>query len=262
MSKRAPTRVRGPKSGASYWEASRAHRYSLLFALPLLLLYEFLAAVLTRDPTGGSGVRNGADVLLKDLFFAVLGARGPLLFMAVVVAVSVALVWRDLRAHRWHLRAWIFGGMIVESLLLALALGVVVGTLTARLLGPLGALAVPGTDIAQAGWPTQLMLSVGAGLYEELLFRVVLVSALANGGRLALGWTRGTAGVVATILGALIFSAFHYVGPYGDDWALESFTFRAIAGLMFSALYLTRGFGITAWTHATYDVMVMTVWGE
>jgi hypothetical protein len=108
--------------------------------------------------------------------------------------------------------------------------------------------------------PARLMLSLGAGLYEELLFRVALVSALANGARLALGWTRGTSGVVATILGALIFSAFHYVGPYGEDWALQSFTFRAIAGLMFSALYLTRGFGITAWTHAMYDVLVLMVW--
>jgi hypothetical protein len=258
MSTQSPTRVRGPKSGASYWEASRAHRYSLLFALPLLLLYELLAAVLARDPTGG--VRNGADVLLKDLFFAVLGARGPLLFMAVVVLISIALVWRDMRVHRWQLRAWVFGGMMLESLALALALGVVVGTLTARLLGPLGALAVPAMDVVPTGWATQLMLSVGAGLYEELLFRVVLVSAIANGARLALGWTRGTSGVVATILGALIFSAFHYVGPYGDDWELQSFTFRTIAGLMFSALYLTRGFGITAWTHALYDVMVMMVW--
>jgi hypothetical protein len=259
-STRPPTRAWGPKSGASYWEASRAHRYSLLFALPLLLLYELLAAVLTRDPAAG-GIRNGADVLLKDLFYAFLGSRGPLLFMAVVVLISVGLVWRDLRAHRWHLRAWIFGGMMVESLALAVALGAVVGALTARLLGPLGALAMP-ADPGQMGWPTQLMLSVGAGLYEELLFRVVLVSALANGARLALGWTRGTSGVVATILGALIFSAFHYIGPYGDDWALQSFTFRTIAGLMFSALYLTRGFGITAWTHAMYDVMVMMVWAK
>jgi membrane protease YdiL (CAAX protease family) len=104
------------------------------------------------------------------------------------------------------------------------------------------------------------MLSIGAGLYEELLFRVVIVAAIANGARLVFGWGRGAAGVIATLLGALIFSAFHYLGPYGDDFALQSFTFRAIAGVMFSALYLTRGFGITAWTHAIYDVLVLMVW--
>ena len=253
---RTPTRA--TKRGASYWEASRAHRYSLLFVLPLLVLYEALAAFLAHDPSVG-GIRNGADVLLKSLFVTIGGHRGPLLFMAVVIGVSVWLVWRDLRANGGRLQAWVFGGMVVESLALSLLFGVVVGALTVRILGPLGALAA-GADVQTMSWPAQLMLSLGAGLYEELLFRVALVSALANGARLAFGWGRGTAGTIATILGALIFSAFHYVGPYGEQWALQSFTFRAIAGVLFSALYLTRGFGITAWTHSLYDVFVLMVW--
>jgi hypothetical protein len=254
-----PTPTRGTKRAGSYLRVSRAHRYSLLFALPLLLLYEALAAVLAHDPSLG-GVRNGADVLLKSLFTAVAGYRGPLIFMAIVIGVSLWLIRRDLKANGGRLQAWVFGGMVVESFALSVAFGIVVGTLTVRLLGPLGALATGG-DIETMSFPARLMLSLGAGLYEELLFRVALVSALANGARLALGWTHGTAGTVATIVGALIFSAFHYVGAYGEDWALQSFTFRAIAGVMFSALYLTRGFGITAWTHAMYDVLVLTVWG-
>jgi hypothetical protein len=64
------------------------------------------------------------------------------------------------------------------------------------------------------------------------------------------------AGVMATLVGALVFSAFHYIGPYGDRLDLPSFTFRALAGLVFSAMYLLRGFGITAWTHALYDVFL------
>ena len=32
---------------------------------------------------------------------------------------------------------------------------------------------------------------------------------------------------------------------------------RAVAGVAFSALYLARGFGITAWTHALYDIAVL-----
>ena len=56
--------------------------------------------------------------------------------------------------------------------------------------------------------------------------------------------------------GALIFSLFHYIGPFGDTFTLSSFTFRAIAGLVFSAMYLVRGLGITAWCHALYDVFL------
>ena len=58
------------------------------------------------------------------------------------------------------------------------------------------------------------------------------------------------------VLGALIFSAFHYIGPYGEPLELGSFTFRTVAGFLFSGLYVLRGFGITAWTHALYDVFL------
>jgi hypothetical protein len=101
------------------------------------------------------------------------------------------------------------------------------------------------------------MLSLGAGIYEELLFRVLLVGLFAWIGRRVLGFRPLIAGTSAAIAGALIFSAFHYIGPFGDPWQLYSFVFRTIAGLFFSALYLTRGFGITAWTHALYDVFLV-----
>ncbi len=106
-------------------------------------------------------------------------------------------------------------------------------------------------------WWTRLMVSLGAGIYEELLFRVLLVGALAAAARALLGWRPVTAGVAATLAGAAIFSAFHYIGPYGDRWQLYSFAFRMVAGLFFSGLYLARGFGITAWTHALYDVLLL-----
>ena len=101
------------------------------------------------------------------------------------------------------------------------------------------------------------MISLGAGIYEELLFRVLLVGALAWLGHKVLGWRPLVAGVAATVPGALIFSAFHYIGPFGDNWDVYSFVFRSIAGLFFSGLYLLRGFGVTAWTHALYDVFLL-----
>src|SRR6185503_3428586 len=91
------------------------------------------------------------------------------------------------------------------------------------------------------------------GIYEELLFRVLLVSGLVALGQ-ALQWRRPVAVTVAVVVSAIIFSSFHYIGPYGDRLELSSFVFRMIAGMMFSVLYVARGFGITAWTHALYDV--------
>jgi len=264
-------------SSTSYWQASRAPRYSLLFALPLLALYEALAAALS--PARG-GVRNGADVLLKGLVGAVAGPYAGLALGVLLIGGSLWLVARDLRTHRGGLRIAVFGGMALESIVLALAFGVVVGVITAQLLGALDVLAVvaPGTDagtaafvpsalapppsapgLVGAGWWAQFMVSLGAGLYEELLFRVVLVSALAWGGRAVFGWRPTAAAAVAVVVSALVFSAFHYVGPYGDRLELRSFAFRVVAGLFFSALYVMRGFGITAWTHALYDVFLLAL---
>jgi CAAX prenyl protease-like protein len=241
----------------AYFHDSRSPRHSILFALPLLLLYELLAFLLSRSEL--SQVRNGADVLLKSVFVAVGGRYGLTVFSVLLGCIGAALVWRDRRAHG-GIRPRIFLGMLLESVLYALLLGGVASALTSLLLH--GSLALTGSGAALApglsglGLPTQLMISLGAGIYEELLFRVLLVSGLAALARLLFGWKPLAAGVFAAVLGALVFSLFHYVGPYGDDFTLGSFTFRAIAGLLFSALYLLRGFGITAWSHALYDVFL------
>jgi hypothetical protein len=177
--------------------------------------------------------------------------------MVCLIAAGVWLVAKDLRAHPGRLSAAVLGAMLLESICLALAFGVVVGGLTAALLGappPPMSLFFGGEQLGR--W-TVLMLSLGAGIYEELLFRVVLVGLLAWGARRLLGWRPLVAGIAATVVGALVFSAFHYIGPYGDPLDVYSFVFRTIAGLFFSGLYLLRGFGITAWTHALYDVFLL-----
>ncbi len=155
-------------SPGSYWQASRAPRYSLPFALPLLLCYQTLAVFLSRGP---HPLRNGADVILQSFFVAIAGTRGPLLFMICLIALGLWLVVRDARAHGSRLRASVFWAMLGESVVLALAFGVVVGGLTSRVIGALQALTLaPGGDLDLG---TRLMVSLGAGIYEELLFRVV-----------------------------------------------------------------------------------------
>jgi hypothetical protein len=234
------------------WRVARAPRYSLTFALPLLVAYEVLAFSLSHDEV--TGVRNGADVLLKSLFLAMGGRNGLIVFGALLVGGGAWLVWQDYR--RWGtLDPRVFGLMAAEAVVYALAFGMVTSTLTGLLLPRLATILVLGT-VDSWSLPTQLMISLGAGIYEELLFRVILVSGLAWMARRVLSLSPTASGVLAVVLGALIFSAFHYIGPYGDRLELGSFTFRAVAGLLLSSLYLLRGFGITAWTHALYDVFL------
>jgi hypothetical protein len=118
----------------NYFQLSRSARYSILFAVPLLLAYEALAFALGGSAT--AGVRNGADVLLKSLFLTLGGQRGLLVFDIVLLAVGRTLVWRD-RHTGVPLRPWIFATMLGEALGLAILVGTVVGILTALILqGP------------------------------------------------------------------------------------------------------------------------------
>ncbi|HEX3928712.1 MAG TPA: CPBP family intramembrane glutamic endopeptidase [Gemmatimonadales bacterium] len=236
---------------ARYFADSRAPRYSLLFALPLLLAYE-LAARLLMHP-GTPDVRNGADVMLKSLFVWLGGRDGLLVFALVLAAVGLWFVVRDWRRHPGPLRAAVFGGMLGESVVLAILVGVLVRGVTAAVLQHVP-LMMP--DARGLSTSTQLMISLGAGIYEELLFRVIIVGSLAALCIRTLGMSTRGAGALAATVGALIFSAFHYIGPYGDHLELASFLFRFFAGIVFSVLFLVRGFGITAWTHALYDVFV------
>ncbi len=241
----------------TYWRASRAPRHSLLFALPLLALYEILAFALSGTEMGQ--VRNGADVLLKSVFITLGGRYGVAAFSLLLLGAGAWMVVRDRRLHGPIVPRF-FAAMFLESLLYAVLLGGVTSALTSLLLhGRLMLVATQGGaqhGLTSFALPTQLMISLGAGIYEELLFRVLLVSGLAALARTVFKWRPTAAGVFASVVGALIFSLFHYIGPYGDELTLGSFTFRAVAGLLFSGLYLLRGFGITAWSHALYDVLL------
>src|SRR5438034_6341403 len=109
----------------SYWQVSRAPRYSLLLALPLLVFYQVLAVLLAH---GERSIRNGADVILQAMFTAVAGALGAPLFMACLVGVGLWLVMRDIRAHGSRLRGSVFAGMLGEAIAVGAGFGVGVGS--------------------------------------------------------------------------------------------------------------------------------------
>lgn len=142
--------------------------------------------------------------------------------------------------------------MILESAVYAVLITVVIVGLLESLL------AMNMSEGIEALSKIQLFaLSLGAGLYEELFFRVILV------GGLSLFFVnfftkKTTAYVISALIAALIFSGVHYIGQYGDFFTLGSFLFRFLFGLALNLIYVTRGFGIAAWTHALYDIFVIS----
>ncbi len=242
-----------PSQPTGYFEVTKTATYGFLAALPLFVLYE--VGVLLAN-SGPGQIRVGADVWLKTLL-ATFGGAGWAAVGVAVLAIGAAVFWRE-RDRRPPLVARYFGLLVAESLVYAVGLAFVVGGTVGALFG---AWAWPDLALAQLrelGLGLQLALSIGAGLYEELVFRVLLVGGLFWAIQRVTSADRRWAYLVAAVVGAVVFSAVHHLGPLGDPFTLSVFTFRFLFGLALNAVFLLRGFALAAWTHAIYDVLVVT----
>ena len=229
---------------SNYWRYSRTAYYSAVAALPLLVIYEILI-VLSQSRYWG--IRNAADVWIRTFLMAFDLQAQHITF--VLIGISLALIpIAKSRARGIKLKANYFALMFAESLAFSLVLGVVL-QFNLRL-GGLSS-GGPGSGLMQ-----NLALSLGAGLFEEIIFRVILLNLLF----LLLSpllKKKIVAAVFSVLLASFLFSLSHYVGTMADTWQLYSFMFRWTAGLLFTVLYFVRGFAITAYTHALYDIWVL-----
>ncbi|MEM1096777.1 MAG: CPBP family intramembrane glutamic endopeptidase [Bacteroidota bacterium] len=242
-----------------YFALTRTATYSFLAALPLFVLYEVLILLVNNGSL--SQIRVGADVWIKRVL-ASMGAGGMLALGLVVIAIGVAIFMLE-RKKQIPIKPKYFGWMIGESLVYGVVLAFIISSVVGWLffMAPMvtSPLFFASQALDQVGLPTKLALSIGAGLYEELVFRVILVGGMFWGlKRVMKGRSTTAAYVIAAVVGALIFSWVHYTGSLGDPFTLSSFSFRFLFGLALNALYLLRGFGVAAWTHALYDVLVVT----
>lgn len=245
----------------SYLQVSRTPIHSLILVAPFLLVYE-IGVLALQLVLREFHVRNGADVLIHEVLRQGLGISA--LFVSVLVlAIGLAIwQWRSGESLRFNPRT--VGLMFLESALFATALYVVPWQLYWYLTGGADAPARGSTETGSVEVSTLLkdvVLSCGAGVYEEFLFRVILVTLIAAAGMRLFKMERVRAGMVAVLLGALLFSLAHYVPPHGDpiDWTLPfwvGFVFRTVAGVYFAALYYFRCFGVAVGAHAFYDILV------
>ena len=232
-----------------YLTLSRTPWYSLVMVLPLAAIYEGLAWLVNWQSE--VQLRNGADVLLRMLLrqFGLAAPRA----VGVLLAIGLLAVWLWQRYRHGDepLQPSILAGMLAESALWAGVLLVALLAADSLLLS----LAM-GANASGTVLPTAL-LSIGAGLYEEAVFRLGLVTALLLLFRRVLLWHTIPATVMAVVGAAVLFGLFHYVGPTAEPFGWNSFAYRSVAGVLLGALFIVRGFGITAYAHSGYDLVVL-----
>ncbi len=231
---------------------------SLLLVFPLFLIYEVGVLLVPK-------AYNGADLITSQILQLLHGnLQGYIALNACLWAFFLGLVLYMRRRHHFDPR--MFWPMLAESGIYALTMGTFICFVMIDVLHVDPSLAVAGPSLAiewprldatplQPGFVAGFVMALGAGVHEELVFRVLMVGglvALLQGVLKARSWVAIT---VAFAVSSVLFSAAHHVIG-GEPFRIGVFVYRVLCGLIFATLYQTRGFAVAVYTHAMYDIFV------
>jgi membrane protease YdiL (CAAX protease family) len=255
-SKSAPQAVAPEPKG--YWQRSETPLTSLAFVLPLIVVYQVGTQWAAQNPIVAFTKLQQASSLVHDMVLALAErfSNGPahhhppltVMYIPATIVIATLLVLHLFRKYPWRVRAADVLNMAIESVVLAVPL-LVMWFALAPYLAKLPLMAGPESVVSVA------VPCIGAGIYEELLFRLLFFSLmsflLGDVLKMSKPWMYG----FTICLSAVGFSAYHYLGY--EQFSPITFVFRSIAGMYFSAVYLCRGYGVTCGSHASYDIIVV-----
>ncbi len=216
-----------------------------ILALPWLLLYN--AGIAWGDP----GLINGADLVTRTLFR--VGGREAFFAYNGALLVGALLLWLRGRRRGVGMTVGDVALLPLESLVYASLVGWAVTAMLSEV--PVLSTSSP---LAALGWWDTLVLCAGAGVHEEVVFRLLLLSGLVAALDALFGKAPFTASALGLLFSALIFaSAHHVIGA--EPWQAYAFLYRFCAGLVFGGVFLLRGFAVAVWAHAAYDVFALLI---
>ena len=223
-----------------YFRKSSSPLYSFIITLPIFLIYEL--GIFWMRNIEFNYIQNGADVLIEQIilklgFDVIYVSSIIFLFILLIIIYYQKRHFNSLSISRPYL-----GVMFLESMVYASILFFLMGNLYLM-------------DVSTNDIYCNMILSLGAGIYEELIFRVLSIYISYQSIKFLFRLGKFSANFYAVILSAILFSLFHFIGA--ESFNQEAFAVRFIAGIFLASLYVQRGFGITAITHSFYDIFVI-----
>lgn len=229
----------------TYFENSKDLFTSLILVLPLFIAYQ-LGVLMT------GGVRNGVDFVSDFLWTLASGELLNYLGINLIFLIGFGVAIFFLREKgKFDPKLWPV--VIGESTLYALCLGSAV----IFLMSSIGLDKLLASGVKDFGIFSSFIMSIGAGLYEEIVFRLIIMGGMFWGMMKLPKFPKIGAAIIAVVASSLVFSAIHYVGNMADPFTLGSFSFRFFAGVILAVIFYIRGFAVAVYTHAIYDIIVM-----
>jgi len=254
----------------SYLDRTSRPIYALGYLAFFIVLYEIGTILISpaqlSEALAQPQIRVVAFVWVQNLL-EYLGFSERLMWLLPPLVVVVILVTLQITSRtRWAVSAKDFLPMTIECVFLAVPL-VVLSMVVNRPAS--AAAALQASDVGSGGAGAELLVNIvtgiGAGIYEELVFRLILICLLMLLFQDLLGMSRRRSVVFSVLISAALFSAHHHIffvnGSFGvgEVFTVARFMFRTLAGVYFAILFAIRGFGITAGTHAFYNIIAAVI---
>jgi hypothetical protein len=230
--------------GRGYFHRTQRPLHCLVFVLPWLIVFE--VGMLWRQAHESRPMPSLVAWRLIERFVELLGASG--LYFPGLLLVAILLGWHLVARHSWTIDKPTLAGMLGESVIWAVPLYVFNSVLQQARRGSI-----------ESAWIDDVILSIGAGIYEELVFRLIAITLLSLILIDVFSLQKSATMVFIFLFSAALFAAQHHQ-PFGNDpFDTVKFLFRTAAGLYLTGIFVFRGFGIAAGAHAVYDVVVVTI---
>ncbi len=263
----------------SYLERTARPIYAITFLVPFIILYE-IGTIAFNTGLDHSQIRVVSFVWIQQLL-SFIGFTPRIAWIGAPLAVLIILLAMQITSKaKWKIHVPDLFVMVAECIALAVPL-IVLSLLMNRPsmdnpiylnqnISPAQTEQVDVFSDPQPQFRSEtnknlmgiIVTGIGAGIYEELVFRLIMIGIFIIIFQDILGLKPSHAIIISVIASSLFFSLHHHFifldGEFSvpEKFSTVSFLFRTLAGIYFAVLYAIRGYGITAGTHAFYDIII------
>ena len=225
-----------------YLNSSKSLHYSLILTLPAVAIYEIGILVLFRDSF--YELRNTGEVLLRSLFES-LGLTNPLIVSAILLGLFIIVM---VRGYKIEKKPGIHANFIIYMLLESMLWGCFI-FISLQLFTQL-----PLQLITMEEKLSDINLAIGAGIFEELIFRLVLIGSILIILERGFSLRPNISVPTAILLSAVVFAGFHL---FMESYSLPVFSQRVFGGILLGSIFYTRGYGISVYAHIIYNILIL-----